>query len=137
VQESDLDPSPLPGSDPAVNAVCDAIYHALRLILLRLHAYLIGYRNAILGKQNHPVRPLLLQGIVELFQYYLFVKKLEDHLNNLVEGLKRSGVDVYMRFNRLGETAEELIALLAYAPSADDQKKKSLGGEVLLRIAER
>ncbi|PVG03680.1 hypothetical protein CPB86DRAFT_694910 [Serendipita vermifera] len=137
VQENDLDPSPLPNSDPAVNAVCDAIYHALRLILLRVHLFGLGYRNAVLGKQNAPIRPLLLQGIVELFQYYLFVTKLEGHLNNLVDGLKRSGVDVYMRFNRLGETAEELIALLAHAPSPDGQKKKSLGGEVLLRIAQR
>jgi hypothetical protein len=136
VPEAELEASPLPGSDSAVNAICDAIYHALRLILLRIHAFSIEYRNALTAKFTLPVRPSLLQGIVELFQYYLFVNKLESHLVALITGLRKAGVEVLMRFNRLGSTADELIGLLATSYS-DDTKKKSIGGELILHIANR
>jgi len=137
VPEAELEESPIPDSDPAVNAICDAIYHALRLILLRIHAFNIEYRNALTTKHTLPIRPALLQGLVELFQYYLFVNKLESHLVALITGLKNAGVEVLMRFNRLGSTADELIGLLATSYSADDMKKRSIGGEVILHIAKR
>jgi hypothetical protein len=137
VPEAELEASPLPDSDSAANAICDAIHHALRLILLRIHAFNIEYRNALTAKYTLPTRPALLQGIVELFQYYLFVNKLESHLVALITGLRNAGVEVLMRFNRLGSTADELIGLLATSYSADDTKKKSIGGEVILHIAKR
>jgi mediator of RNA polymerase II transcription subunit 17, fungi type len=137
VPEAELEASPLPDSDTAVNAICDVIYHALRLLLLRMHAHSIEYRNALATKHALPVRPALLQGVVELFQYYLFVNKLESHLVALITGLRNAGVEVLMRFNRLGSTADELIGLLATSYSADNTKKKSIGGEVILHIAKR
>lgn len=137
VPEDRLEASPLPDSDPAVNAICDAIYHALRLILLRVHAFNIEYSGAMTAKRALSSRPTLLQGIVELFQYYLFVNKLELHLLDLILGLKSAGVEILMRFNRLGSTADELIGLLATSYSVDDVRGKSISGEVILHIAKR
>jgi hypothetical protein len=65
------------------------------------------------------------------------VNKLESHLVALITGLRNAGVEVLMRFNRLGSTADELIGLLATSYSADNTKKKSIGGEVILHIAKR
>ncbi|KIM25596.1 hypothetical protein M408DRAFT_331134 [Serendipita vermifera MAFF 305830] len=135
--ESELEASPLEGSDTATNALCDAIYHALRLILLRVHAFNWEYRNAFMRPSLLPPRPVLLQGVVELFQYYLFVQKLEGHLGRLVNGLQKAGVEVLLRFNRLGSTAEELIGLLATSYSSDEGRKRNIGGEVILHIAKR
>lgn len=134
--EAELEASPLEGSDTATNALCDVVYHALRLILLRLHAFNWEYRNAFMRPVTLPQRPVLLQGIVELFQYYLFVKRLEGHLGRLVQGLQGGGVEVLLRFNRLGSTAEELIGLLATSYSSDEGRRK-IGGEVILHIARR
>lgn len=83
------------------------------------------------------VRPLLLHGMVELFQYYLFVIKLEKHLKIVVTSLGFAGVDVLLRVNGLGDTAEELILLLATNYNVDDVKKRAIGGEIILRIAKR
>ncbi|KAG8801685.1 hypothetical protein FRC16_011321 [Serendipita sp. 398] len=136
IPEADLEPSPLAGSDPAINAICDAIYHSMRLILLRLHAYNIEFHHpSNKGKSFAMERPRPLAGVVELVLYYMFVRKIEKHLNELVEGLRKAGVEMFLRINRLGETAGELIALLAASYSADEQKKKTIGGEILLRIA--
>ncbi|KAG8797068.1 hypothetical protein FRC17_007859, partial [Serendipita sp. 399] len=136
IPEADLEPSPLPGSDPIANAICDAIYYSMRLILLRLHAYNVEfYHPSNKGKSFALERPRPLAGVVELVLYYMFVCKVEDHLNALVEGLQKVGVEMFLRVNRLGETAGELVSLLATSYSTEEQKKKTIGGEVLLRIA--
>ena len=136
--ESELEASPLEGSDPATNALCDAVYHALRLVLLRVHAFNRKFYKGFVNPLTQLPRPMLLQGIVELFQYYLFVQKLEGHLGALVGGLERAGVDVLMRFNRLGSTAEELIGLLATSYSSGEEGgQRSMGGEVILHVAKR
>ncbi|KAG8809632.1 hypothetical protein FRC17_003355 [Serendipita sp. 399] len=136
IPEADLEPSPLPGSDPVSNAICDAIYYSMRLILLRLHAYNVEfYHPSNKGKSFALERPRPLAGVVELVLYYMFVRKVEDHLNALVEGLQKVGVEMFLRVNRLGETAGELVSLLAASYSTEEQKKKTIGGEVLLRIA--
>lgn len=140
--EADLEPSPLFRSDPTVNSVCDAIYHALKLILLRIHAHHASFRlkqhkTAADIKLLQASKPPLLQGVVELFQYYLFVNKLEKHLKALAIGLEEAGIEVFLRMNRLGETAEELIGVFATSYFTEDQRKKYFGGEVVLRIAQQ
>ncbi|CAG7848686.1 SubName: Full=Uncharacterized protein {ECO:0000313/EMBL:CCA73949.1} [Serendipita indica DSM 11827] len=135
--EADLEPSPLSGSDPVVNAICDAIYYALRLVLLRLHAYNVAQRRSQNRQPGLP-RPPLLDGVVELFLYHTFVSSLERHLRMFVRGLEQSGIEVFLRFNRLGETADELVSLLAAPYTTEDQiRKKTIGGEILLRLAGR
>jgi len=125
-----------------VNSICDAIYHALKLILLRIHVH----QSSIRTKEPKPFselkpvqafKPPLLQGVVELFQYYLFVNKLEKHLKALSVGLEEAGIEVFLRMNRLGETAEELIEVFATSYINEDQKKRYFGGEVVLRIAQQ
>jgi hypothetical protein len=129
-------------SDPVVNSICDAIYHALKLILLRIHAHQASIRTKD-PKSFSELKPLqtfkppLLQGVVELFQYYLFVNKLEKHIKALSTGLEEAGIEVFLRMNRLGETAEELIEVFATSYINEDQKKRYFGGEVILRIAQQ
>jgi hypothetical protein len=147
VYEEDLDPSPLPDSDPETNIICDMIYTTLQLLLIKLHRWnqdaarrhayprppdqnstLPTYR---LHQQLYPERPLLLHPIVELLQYRIFTAGVQQHLEVVAQGLNDAGIPAKCRFLKIGETTDMLVRMLWENVSHEEARAKEKTGSKL------
>ena len=147
IYEEDLDPSPLPDSDPETNFICDIIYTTLQLLLIKLHRWnqdaarrhahprLPDQNSTIplyrLHQQIYPERPLLLHPIVELLQYRIFTAGVQQHLEAVAQGISEAGIPAKCRFLKIGETTDRLVRMLWENVSHEAARAKERTGSKL------
>lgn len=125
-------------ADRTIGAMCDLIFSALHVLLLRAHSYVksqrLGQANILRppAAQTFSPPPPILQPIVDLLQYRVFCDRVHAEIYKLVEGLRTAGVPVKLRDNRVGANGAHLVTLLT---KTEQQQKVS--GETLLRIDNR
>jgi mediator of RNA polymerase II transcription subunit 17 len=124
----------------AISPICDVIYHALHILLLRKHEYQKGVRLKAIAnfqpppdEKEHPISPPILQPIVDFLQYNLFCERLELELNKAASGLTAAGINTTVFFNGVGETGDELVKFISDIP----QTISHISGEAVLTIADR
>lgn len=122
-----------------LDAVCDLIFSALHVLLLRAHSHIkqhrIGRMSALRSapSSQQPLEPpRLLLPIVELLQYRVFCDRVHAEVSKMAEGLAAAGVPVKLRANKVGENGEQLVAMLTKTDGP-----QTLGGETFLRIDNR
>lgn len=129
--------------DVGRNEMCDLIYHGFHILLLRRHALLkedrLGSSTStpavlqpptLTNKQPTPNYPVL-QPIIDLLQYQVFLERIQDEITQVVRALQKAGIPTTLVMNTVGETGKELIKLL------DSKASLTVGGEIVLRIFER
>ncbi|KAI0692568.1 subunit 17 of mediator complex-domain-containing protein [Cytidiella melzeri] len=133
--------SRIPQDDATDDPLCDLIFSALHILLLRAHTYVktqrLGQTGIVRPNPSQitippPAPPPILQPVVDLLQYRVFCDRVHLEVHRIVEGLRAVGVTVKARMNTVGENGEQLIGMLT---SAD--KAQRIGGETLLRIDNR
>jgi mediator of RNA polymerase II transcription subunit 17, fungi type len=120
---------------------CDFIYHALHLLLLRLHLHqkLERLGNAGVVRDIHPIPPqaqqaqkqiglAVLQPLIDVLQYQVFCDQTIGELDTAVKVLTIAGVNASLKFTPVGETGKELFQLFA------ENSPKRWGGEAILKI---
>ncbi|KAJ3528511.1 hypothetical protein NMY22_g9384 [Coprinellus aureogranulatus] len=123
-----------------ISPICDVIYHALHVLLLRKHEFQKGVRlKAIAGFQPPPdekgqaISPPILQPIVDFLQYNLFCERLERELNKAASGLSAAGISTNVSFDCVGETGRELVDFISdILPPISH-----ISGEAVLTISDR
>ncbi|KIY49245.1 hypothetical protein FISHEDRAFT_41224 [Fistulina hepatica ATCC 64428] len=113
--------------------VCDLVYHALRVLLLRRHSKSKAERLANKPVSPKPVVSLvsdLLQPTLDLIQYTTFHTRLRSTLNDVTQLLRSIGVESTLRLDYIGEKGVDLVAMLS-----NTGRTVSVGGEAILRIA--
>ncbi|KAI0089208.1 subunit 17 of mediator complex-domain-containing protein [Irpex rosettiformis] len=126
-----------PPEDQSAAAICDFIFSALHILLLRAHTYVKNQRLGQTGfyRPNPPAPqppPLILQPVVDLLQYRAFCDRVHLEVHKVVHALRVAGVSVKCRVNRVGENGQQLVRLLT---NTDGLQR--IGGETLLRIDNR
>ncbi|KIP10399.1 hypothetical protein PHLGIDRAFT_65771 [Phlebiopsis gigantea 11061_1 CR5-6] len=120
------------------DAACDLIFSALHVLLLRAHAYVKTQRIGRAGvarsglASTTPPSPPLLQPIADVLQYRVFCDRVHTEVEKMARGLAAAGVPVRLRANRVGESGEQLVAMLTTVDAA-----QTIGGETLLRVDNR
>ncbi|KDQ64550.1 hypothetical protein JAAARDRAFT_166933 [Jaapia argillacea MUCL 33604] len=118
-------------------AKCDLVYAILHVLLLRAHSHAksarLGTASAVrtAGPSVSSSPPPLLQPIIDILQYEVFCKRVQDEINKLAQGLIGAGVPCKVRFNQVGESGETLVKLL------DGDGLRSVSGQAVVRIDER
>lgn len=118
--------------------MCDLIFSALHVLLLRAHAYVKTQRIGRAGiakpgpASTTPPSPPLLQPIADVLQYRVFCDRVHTEVTKMARGLAAGGVPVRLRANRVGESGEQLVAMLTATDTA-----QSIGGETVLRVDNR
>ncbi|GJE87473.1 hypothetical protein PsYK624_035560 [Phanerochaete sordida] len=120
------------------DAVCDLIFAALHVLLLRAHSFMKAHRIGRTGvlRSALPAQPVapppLLLPIVELLQYRVFCDRVHAEVRRMAAGLEAAGVPVKLRANRVGENGAQLVEMLSRTDGP-----QTLGGETQLRIDNR
>ncbi|KZV82752.1 hypothetical protein EXIGLDRAFT_684588 [Exidia glandulosa HHB12029] len=117
--------------------LCDLIHAALKLLLLRRHSFVKKQRSStstsLTASTTAPIQappPKILQPIIDLIQYQSFCDRIANELRKVCAALWAVGVHAKMRMTRVGESGNDLVALL-------DSPDGSIGGEAVLRVAHR
>ena len=102
------------------------------MLLLRQHAHVKTVRLKLLPKQASTVprpvhQPQILQPIIDLLQYDLFLRRVRGELLRAVSKLRDAGVPVDLRFEEVSETGVHVLDALL-------EGKEKIGGEAVLRI---
>ena len=111
--------------------ICDLI--ALSLPLFLLHQHDFTKSNVLKSGQRRAVdkpaqSPRMLQPIIDLLQYQVFLKRVRGELTRAVEKLREVKVPVDLRFEGSSNSVN-VEGLL--------ESKDAIGGEALLRLNER
>ncbi|KAL5488212.1 hypothetical protein ACEPAI_6320 [Sanghuangporus weigelae] len=122
-------------SDLAGHALCDLIASSLPIFLLRQHAHAKVIRLKLLPKQTQftprpTQQPQVLQPIIELLQYHVFLNRVRGELMRAVTRLRAVGVPVDLRFEDVAETGKLVLDALL-------EGKERIGGEAVLKIGGR
>ncbi|PSR77283.1 hypothetical protein PHLCEN_2v7976 [Hermanssonia centrifuga] len=131
--DSDVEDVPPETSD----SICDLIFSALHLLLLRAHAHVRTQRlgaPGVIRPGPAPVvePPPILQPIVDLLQYRAFCARIHAEIGKMDSGLREAGIPTKLRLNPVGENGEQLVSMLTVVASP-----QRIGGEAILRIANR
>ncbi|KAI0335458.1 hypothetical protein GY45DRAFT_799896 [Cubamyces sp. BRFM 1775] len=117
--------------------VCDLIYSALHVLLLRAHSISkiqrLSKTSISRATAVQPVAqsPPLLQPIIDVLQYREFWERVGDEIHRVATALRDAGVSARVHYNTVADSGEVLVASLGH------EKTNPLGGEVLLRIDDR
>lgn len=107
--------------------ICESIYHALRILLLRRHAQVNA--ETVHGREYKPrVRHSILQPIIDLLQYREFCKNVDSQLRRATRALNDIGIPSTLEFTAVGEAGRVLVSLLG------EPGKKDVAGEAIVRI---
>lgn len=121
-------------SDTSGAALCDLIAHSLPVLLLRQHSHAkairLGLNTASHSASPRSTAPRILQPIIDLLQYYVFLVRVRGELENTIGKLHSVDVKANMRFEGVGETGKEIVNMLS-------EGKGRVSGEALLRIDDR
>ena len=117
-------------SDISGNALCDLIASTLPLLLLRQHTYLKSLRLGPLSRATRPIPPRILQPIIDLLQYQVFLQRVRKELVDATSRLNIAGVRAKLRFEGVCETGQMIVESLK-------EGKEKLNGEATLGIDER
>jgi mediator of RNA polymerase II transcription subunit 17 len=125
--------------------MCDLIYHGFHLLLLRRHALLKEDRLSrttsapttsqnlapIQGEKHSKSKYPILQPIIDLLQYQVFLDRIRSEVMQVVRALQAAGIPTKLVMNIVGETGKELVKLL------DAKQDLTVGGEIVLRVFDR
>ncbi|EJD00991.1 uncharacterized protein FOMMEDRAFT_125556 [Fomitiporia mediterranea MF3/22] len=119
-------------SDLTGQALCDLIASSLPVFLLRQHAHQKAVRLKLLPKQMNGApsfiqQPRILQPIIDIIQYHVFLKRVRGELSRAASRLRNVGITVDLRFEGVGETGKVVLDALL-------DGKENIGGEAVLRI---
>ena len=120
-----------------MTATCDLIAATLRVLLLRVHAYLRNERIRRTGSIRTATQPLILQPppvlqpIIDLLQYEGFCQRVRAELARVVDALRRAGVPTTTHFEAMAGSGEEFLKLVT------ETRPKPVGGEARIRIDNR
>ena len=117
-------------SDISGNALCDLIASTLPLLLLRQHTCLKSLRLGTLSRVTRPIPPRILQPIIDLLQYQVFLQRVRKELVDATSRLNIAGVRAKLRFEGVCETGQMIVESLK-------EGKEKLNGEATLGIDER
>ncbi|OCB84517.1 hypothetical protein A7U60_g8503 [Sanghuangporus baumii] len=122
-------------SDLAGHALCDLIASSLPIFLLRQHAHAKAVRLKLLPKQTQfaprpTQQPQVLQPIIELLQYHVFLNRILGELTRAVTRLRAVGVPVDLRSEDVAETGKLVLDALL-------EGRERIGGEAVLKIGGR
>ncbi|KAI5124903.1 hypothetical protein M0805_007331 [Coniferiporia weirii] len=118
--------STISSNDFAGRALCDLIASTLLVLLLRQHAHAKSTRLGLVPSHV----PQILQPIIDLLQYHVFLRRVRDELERSLKRLCAAGVTVNLRFEGVGETGATVVDALA-------EGREKVGGEASLRIDAR
>ncbi|PFH52773.1 hypothetical protein AMATHDRAFT_45989 [Amanita thiersii Skay4041] len=118
-------------------AICDLIYCALQVLLLRRHTYIKMqrlnasnlYKPSSTSSASRP--PPLLQPIIDLLQYQIFCKRIKIEIDKMIRALAAVGIASTLRFTSVGETGKDLIG------SLDKGVSSLMSGEAVIQIDNR
>ncbi|CCM01597.1 uncharacterized protein FIBRA_03657 [Fibroporia radiculosa] len=133
IDEGAVLPSPFPGNG---SDVCDLIFAALHVLLLRAHALVKAERLRRIGSRTSaPLGiiqpPPILQPVIDMMQYRAFCDRVYSEINRKVQALRQAGVPASLQFEAVGGSGEEFIAHLR------ENRARPIGGQALIRIDNR
>lgn len=113
------------------NYICDLIYAALHILLIRTHAQTKSRRLKSNNEAHFTNPALLLQPIIDLLQYQAFCARIHQEFLRMVQALQRAAFPAHLRFEPVGDCGEHLLKYLV------DEQKYRITGEAVLRIEKR
>lgn len=106
--------------------VCELIYLALRVFLLRRHN-IANADHGVKSKLNQ--KPyFILQPIIDLLQYRVFCERIQVEFDKVTRALNFAGIPSTLSFTAVGESGSHIVSLLC------DTGNKDIGGEAVIRI---
>ncbi|KAF8076451.1 subunit 17 of mediator complex-domain-containing protein [Lyophyllum atratum] len=115
--------------------LCNLIYFALHVLLLRRHGHLKSKRLGTAGINGPPGEasrpPPVLQPIIDLLQYQVFCERINSEIDKMIAALSAAGIPASLRFDSVGETGRQLVQFF------ESGTGKVIGGEAVLRIDNR
>ncbi|TFK23261.1 hypothetical protein FA15DRAFT_470912 [Coprinopsis marcescibilis] len=114
-----------------ISPLCDLVYHGLRVLLLRKHAYVKNERLNASGNFPSNASPgytPMLKPIIDLLQYKVFSERLQTELSRAAAGLNTVGIPTSVSYNAVGESGEDTIKIFC------EPQYRNPSGEAILRI---